>query len=382
MTLPACHLCGADALVEIEGFAALPRVASDCRPFPAGGRLAECMSCGAIVKPVDEAFRREAAEIYAGYDLYHQSAGGAEQSVFDRETGAALPRSRRILDFARSHAALAGDGTLIDVGSGTGAMLRAASSALGGWHLIAVEPHPADEGALAGIAGVETVLPSLDGQAGTADLVTIIHALEHAADPVALLAAARGALKPGGALLIEVPYFPDNPFDLVIADHCTHFTRATLAAVLARAGLAPVATASDWVAKEITVVARAGSTAVAAPHEDAGGDARRFRVWLDDVLGVAAEASAADTFGLFGTAIAANWLLGPCDRRVRLFVDEDPNRAGRSYRGRPLHHPRDVPADAVVFMPLPPALARSIRSRIDDGRVDYLLPPPLPPRAH
>src|SRR5271169_6164144 len=35
-----CRVCGAAALEEFPQFARLPRVTSDCRPFPAGGRLA------------------------------------------------------------------------------------------------------------------------------------------------------------------------------------------------------------------------------------------------------------------------------------------------------------------------------------------------------
>ena len=55
------------------------RVTSDTRPWRSGGKLAVCGECGTVVKPLDEMWRIEAGEIYAGYDLYHQSADRREQ---------------------------------------------------------------------------------------------------------------------------------------------------------------------------------------------------------------------------------------------------------------------------------------------------------------
>ena len=37
------------------------RITSDCRPWPAGGRLCACQGCGSVQKLVDDAWNREAA---------------------------------------------------------------------------------------------------------------------------------------------------------------------------------------------------------------------------------------------------------------------------------------------------------------------------------
>jgi SAM-dependent methyltransferase len=368
----ACHVCRASSVEPFPAFAQFRRAASDCRPWPAGGFLGICPACGIVQKLVDQAWRDEAAVIYSKYDLYHQSAGGAEQAVFDQTSGAAAPRSKRILDAVAGLAAFPGGGRMLDVGCGSGAMLRAFSGLGGAWELHGQEPNVKSRESLLKIRGVREIHGGAVADVpGKFDFISIIHALEHVEDPVPFLAGVRDKLSPGGLLLIEVPYFPDNPFDLLIADHCTHFTVATLLPVLAQSGLVPVSARTDVVTKEITVVARLARTNPPAPKREARLDmaAARGMVedaldWLEKVRAEAKTLSRGENFGVFGTSISANWLLGELDNRIRFFVDEDPNRIGTSYRGFPVHHPEDAPRGSDVFMVLPRPLAEQILARL------------------
>lgn len=43
--------------------------------------------------------------------------------------------------------------------------------------------------------------------------------------------------RPGGRILLTTPKLRQNPIDLVIADHCTHFEEAGLAFAVWQAGL-------------------------------------------------------------------------------------------------------------------------------------------------
>jgi SAM-dependent methyltransferase len=61
--------------------------------------------------------------------------------------------------------------------------------------------------------------------------------LEHVDDPRALLQAMPGYLAPGGVLVVTVPGGPMSAFDRHIG-HRQHFTRASIAALLAAAGYA------------------------------------------------------------------------------------------------------------------------------------------------
>ena len=73
---------------------------------------------------------------------------------------------------------------------------------------------------------------------GPYDLILFLDVIEHLDDPVAALALARSLLAPGGAVLVTVPALPGlwtSHDDL--NHHRRRYTRATLTADLARAGL-------------------------------------------------------------------------------------------------------------------------------------------------
>ena len=101
----ACGICGDGTLEEMADYRVLRRVTSDCRTWPAGGRLGVCRACDAVQKPADDAFLADIDAIYKSYTIYHQAAG-AEQAVFEQASGLPASRSVRLLDTFRSQAGL------------------------------------------------------------------------------------------------------------------------------------------------------------------------------------------------------------------------------------------------------------------------------------
>ena len=100
-----CGICGDGTLEEMLDYRSLRRVTSDCRPWPAGGRLGACRTCGAVQKPANDTFLAEIDAIYRSYTIYHQAAG-AEQAVFEQTSGLPASRSVKLLETFRRHAGL------------------------------------------------------------------------------------------------------------------------------------------------------------------------------------------------------------------------------------------------------------------------------------
>ena len=388
----ACHLCGVAGLTEFTDFHSFRRITSDCRPWPSGGRLCACLNCGGVQKLVDESWNREVEELYAGYAIYDQ-AEGAEQAVFDQSSGEASSRSLRLLTALRDSIALPAQGRMLDVGCGNGAMLRTFGTALPGWSLAGTELGGKYRVLVENIPGVESLYTCPPAEVpGQFDLITMIHVLEHIPQPERFLARLLSKLVPGGLLVVELPHHVANPFELLIADHCTHFAAATAAALLERAGLEILSVAEHWVPKELTLVARKR----AAPAESAGDapgglpdsiDTRPAIVqdclrcvtqrigWLGQVSSTARKLAADREIGLFGTSIAATWLFAELEGAVGFFVDEDPHRIGKSWQGRPVYDPPRIPPGSCLLIPLPVALAESIARRIARPDLEICLPP-------
>jgi SAM-dependent methyltransferase len=375
----ACQVCGG-SIERIDAYARLPRVTSDCKPWPAGGTMALCRDCGAIQKVADAAWLAEIARIYRAYQIYHLS-DGAEQVIF-AGANAFRPRSSTLVSFVLRAIDPPIDGRLLDIGCGNGAALANFSTALPGWSLFGSELSEAVRPSLERIANfVELYTVPPNRIPGQFDIVSMIHALEHMPAPLDTLRGGLARLADGATMFVEVPDVESSPFDLLVADHLMHFSRATLGYLAARAGLSVDVLRNDVLPKEITLLAKKGQPSAKQPDPAAGVRILNDNlVWLERVLASAtAAAGEAASFGIFGTSISGMWLYGALADRVGFFLDEDQSRIGRSYQGRPILAPADRPAGATVYVPLAPAIAGQVVERHrDNGRGGcFIGPPPL-----
>lgn len=377
-TAGTCALCGSAALDELDGFEALPRITSDCKPFPAGGRLRECRACGAAQKAPTARWREEIARIYAQYMPYHQ-AEGVEQIVLDSNTGTLRRRSEVILSRLRRYCDFPAAAHALDVGCGSGATLRVMAREFPDWRLYGLELDSRNHAHLHSLPGVQAIFDCPAERIGeTFDLITSIHALEHFDRPLDILRALRARANPGAWLFIQTPNLLENPFDVVVADHFMHYSPQSLAMGVRLAGFEVVGMHTDWVSKENSLLARAtpaGSVDAAAVPR---GVAAANVTWLAGALAQArASAREARSFGIFGTSIAATWFASALGGAVDFFVDEDPLRQQQRFMDRPVLPPERVPAQARVLLALAPATAFNVQRRLRHLRFVTLDPGPI-----
>jgi SAM-dependent methyltransferase len=137
-----------------------------------------------------------------------------------------------------------GQGRYLDVGCGSGGALGVAQAL--GWQVAGVEvDEAAAKKARRFSARVHTGdLLGAPFAPGEFDCVTAFHVLEHVPDPVLAVRRMLEWLAPGGILIVEVPnagglgarLFGRAWSGLELPRHLSHFTPATLGAVVARAG--------------------------------------------------------------------------------------------------------------------------------------------------
>ena len=384
----ACPHCAHPALEGVREFRLLRRVTSDCRPWPAGGRLCVCGHCGIVQKIIVAASPRSPRDVCG---LRGLSPGGRRRAGRVRAVlGRRSARSLRLLGLLRDAVTLPHQGRMLDIGCGNGATLRAFGRIAPAWSLVGTELDDRCRRQVETLPGVEALYTCPPDQVpGSFDAVTMIHVLEHIPAPGPFLAALLPKMAAGGLLVLELPHYAANPFELLIADHCTHFTAATAAGLLQSVGYDVLVTAEDWIPKELSIVARAGQGTRArgkAPRLRRGVKGREgcqppattvagALAWLAATAAAARQLAARGEIGLLGTSIAAGWLFAELDGAVRFFVDEDPSRVGKTYLDRPVYHPSQVPKGSVVFIPQPAALAAAISRRLARPGVVYHLPP-------
>ena len=145
-------------------------------------------------------------------------------------------------------------------------------------------------------------------------------------------------------------------------------------------GLEILSVADNWVPEELTLMLRPVAPQPAVASREPSGAAMDWRDcvgqrigWLVQISSLAREGSRAE-IGLFGTSIAATWLFSELQGGVGFFVDEDPNRIGKRWQGRPVYHPRQIPSGSCLMIPLPFTLAESIARRIARPGFELCLP--------
>lgn len=383
MTNSTCAACGSDRLVEIEGLAALKKVTSDCKPVASKARLLCCTVCGTVQKKVDPTWLNEINAIYQDYELFALSAG-AEQVIFANQNEPPKPRSRHIVDFLLSQYSIGDTGRLLDVGCGTGAALANFSKALPKWRLYGSELSDRALPQLRKLPNFADLYTcDLQDIPGAFDVITFIHVMEHVIDPVKTMRDAARLLAPNGIMVIQVPDLQTSCYDLLIADHRTHFTRATLSFAAAGAGLVADTLINTLLPKEITLVARRGETKSDRPDPKEGLTLAEDSVaWLTDVRNAARRLPEGAPVGIFGTSISGMWCFAEIGDRVAFFVDEDKTRVGGSFEGRRIYAPSDAPVGSQVFVPLTPPIAKQVVQRLSGLAAEFVEPPPfvMPPR--
>ena len=378
-----CHVCQTENILSIEEFTSLAQVTSDCRLWKRGGKLGICRSCGFVQKIADDAFMRDCEEIYRTYAVYYQ-ADGQEQKVFEQLRGLSQARSESILTQLLKQNTIPASGALLDVGCGNGNLLRSFSKLYPSWILSGLE---FDEKNRAPIEKIENVrafyscdLMDIPGQF---DMISMIHCLEHIVDPGHFLRKVKDKLTSQGLLLIEIPTYTLNPFDLVIADHCTHLDMNNIKNLLEQHGFEIDLASTDIVPKEMTILARKNvvSKTMLSVSETALEDSRQGLLsaiaWLKENIACASRIVHHDELGIFGTSIAGAWMYNEMPDQIAFFVDEDQDRINKLFLGRPVYHPKNLPDKGAVYIPLPYVVASGIAERLKIYGDRFFIPPPF-----
>ena len=380
--LSICKICESDDLYEFLEFSELDQVTSDCKPWKPGGRLAICMKCSLVQKITDTDFKKSIGEIYSSYTMFHQS-NGVEQSVLSSNNDSFEQRSSILCEFMYENIDLQKTGSLLDVGCANGGILKAFNEIKKEWKLFGHDLDTRYLNDLNKIPGFKSLFSGdFSNISGKYEIITIIHAIEHFLAPKPSLEKLKNYLSDQGSLFIEVPNCEINPFDLVVADHVSHFSLKTIRVLLERAGYTIHTIEDNVIYKELTVLAknnsmeRGGSLSI---HLEAEALDRKLKVfdeikWLKKIKKRAKEVSdLPNSFGIFGSSISATWLASSLIDKVDFFIDEDVSRIGKTHLNKPIFSPDEIPTNSNTFIPLVPSLSEKIFKRINSPQYNLYI---------
>lgn len=216
------------------------------------------------------------------------------------------------------------------------------------------------------------VLPA-DWQ-GRFDLVTAHFVLEHVLDPIEILRQLGSLLKSDGALFLSVPDAIANPGDLIVVDHTSHFSAASLERAFALAGFGSVRLDRGAFAGAIVAIAKTNSGASTQPNDPAQAAQAFVRLSEDwTVMGSHLDAAAASRQGrpsaIYGAGVYGSFIAGRIGGRIDLscFIDRNPHVRAGPHMDRPVLAPDQLPSNIeVVYAGLNPMKARAILADVPE----------------
>ncbi len=370
-----CHVCQTGLINEHTEYTALCRSASDCSPWPSGGRIGVCEACGVVQKILDQKWQQEVSAIYEKYDIYHQSPQHREQPIYFATEDRWLPRSEAVLAFFLNNSVtdISANCKILDIGCGNGATLAALAKIFPKHPRYGFDPTATNIATLKerndlAVTDCSRDVNDLRQKYG---LLTMIHVLEHIPSPLPILKEYVQMLDDDGHFIIVVPNFLENPFDITITDHCSHFSLETLRNLLINVGLKIDISTSTAIPKELVMICSKTLVRQTNTMQDIGLSISENAVMLDAQINwlkaicdqVDKITHSGGNFGILGTSIAGNWLFGYASKNVRFFVDEDPDRVGTIYRGVPVLNFAQLQENDVVYVALPPLIAEKVKKR-------------------
>jgi 2-polyprenyl-3-methyl-5-hydroxy-6-metoxy-1,4-benzoquinol methylase len=241
-----CNLCGSNTFSVL---------------FAAGvaqvNRIVKCGGCGLMYanpfqRPPDVDLIREWD---ASWVLEHTKT--TERWRLEKE-------SLQVRDYRKTRNLLAQNfptrGKLVEIGSGLGCLLNFFRE--DGWETVGIEPNVG----LCLFARQEFHLDTMSGtlfdanlKAGSVDVFTMIHVIEHVPDPMAVFREVHRVLRPGGWFVVETPRYDTLMFrilgrrerSLSCDGHIYFFTSDTLAKMGSIAGFKTVR--RDFVGRSLTL---------------------------------------------------------------------------------------------------------------------------------
>ena len=215
------------------------------------------------------------------------------------------------------------------------------------------------------------------------DVIVMVHTLEHISNPVQYLVSVSNKLNQGGLLFIEVPHLEKSPFDILIADHCTHFTHESLETIINRSKFKIVKATSDFIPKELSLICKwpgeeNKQNVVKNVIHSESNNLNKCKSFVDVniqwLLEFANKSNnQSDCLGIFGTSISATWLATSLGKKVTFFVDEDVNRIGRTHMGKPIYDPMNKQIrDTKIIAPFSKDIGEKISLRYP--MLDIVLP--------
>ncbi len=350
-----CIACGnvnnEEALVSTE----MKLVSSDVKVLENEKALFfECSSCGLVQKKIDKNWLNVISKIYEQYEMFYQGNGQEQKINTEKDFKS---RSKAILDKIKTDCDIKDNDKVIDVGCGNGILLSELDA--GG---VKLNLYGADIGKvrksiekIKNFRKYYSLSKTYTLPKNYFDFIFCVHTIEHILTPKIFIRNLIISLKEKGKIVMVFPNYAENPMDLCIYDHCSHYTPETFSKILDE-GIHFNWFYLDKNNKKEIIYIISQEEKIPFPYKR---DLCKKKKLINIISNLESYIKKCDyhieneeAFGVFGTSIGAAWLSNNLKRKPDFFIDEDEERIGKNFLGKKIFSVENTPKDVLILGPI------------------------------
>ena len=300
--------------------------------------LFQCNICGLIQKDTGRKYKSIVNDIYESN--YKLPGGGANVNV---QNGIAKSREKQLIETLIEVGDLPLTGSFLDVGTGSGHLLKEFSKMLNGWKLVGHDVSGTNEQMVRNNGAAQFYFGSLEKITEKFDLIVMNHVLEHVLQPSKILKQVRNLLKPDGKLVVVVPTYTVTFTDFYFIEHCAHYSPQTLDIAAALSGLKVLHNLEGKLGTvEIGFIAKRNESNPSGIESQMD--------YTDSLIKYVNNFADNGNLGVFGLNGAGMYLAVICKTKIHFIVDDNQAKQGSTFNGIPIISLMDVPFGATVLI--------------------------------
>jgi len=360
-----CILCKCKNFTILLDFQNGKATTSDSKLINQSFTLLECNKCFHIQKQLTSELRATIKRIYDTYEAYYLTNGKEEYHL---EQNIEISRSQKIIKAITP--ILNNEGTILDIGTGSGVFLEEFNRMYPLWKLYAQDVKISEFNTLQDLKNFKKffLLKDNDLNKNYFDFISAIYVFEHILEIDNFLISVKNGLKDDGILLLQVPNINENLFDLFIIDHVSHFTKKVLYVKL-KEYFEYVYFPIEQIYKEITIVA-----------SDKKLNLKEEKIYQHQKIEPCQISNLIKKLeiknkqvAIFGTSPAAIFCANYLDLDIAYFIDENKNKCGKSLCQKEIIHPNNVDSSLEILFPYPINLLTKLQNRYPNLKFIHII---------
>jgi 2-polyprenyl-3-methyl-5-hydroxy-6-metoxy-1,4-benzoquinol methylase len=316
--------------------------------------LYECNVCGLIQKNTGKKYTRITNDIYKlNYTL---PGGGGNVNM---QNGIAKSREKELIDTLIEVGGLPLVGSFLDIGTGSGHLLKEFSKMLNGWKLSGHDVSSTNEQMVRNNGAAEFYSGSLEKITENFDLIVLNHVLEHVTEPNKVLKQVWNLLKPDGILVVIVPTYKVTFTDFYFMEHCSHFSQKTLNIAASLSGFKVLHNLEGRLGTvEIGFIARRNVSVSSGIDSQIA----YTKAQIDYINNFHGDGK----LGVFGLNGAGMYLAVIHKTKIDFIVDENPAKQDSTFNGIPIISLKNIASGATILVSYNnPKLSAKMRDKLE-----------------